>query len=169
MTEVPIADFSGEDQPERFAVRVLMQPGRLHRQPWMPRSWQVAAVVASGVLSEDGPPDDAVLSTEGADGSRIYSGLSVRLHPDEAESYYHNLTVAQPRCFVVTREDDSGEPVPFLVSLSYDEANAYLEGDDQVHAVDLTPELYRWMEAYVLRHFVPERRKKRKRDSWKDA
>lgn len=164
MSEVPISDLPSADQPDSFAVRVLMQPGQVRRQAWMPRTWQVAGVVVDGVNAAAG---GVRLSAEGEDGSRVYSGLVVRLYPDDAESYYHNLTVAKPRCFVVTREDDAGQPSPFLVTLSFDEANAYLEGDDEVHAVDLAPELYRWVEAYVLRHYVPEQRKKRKRTDWK--
>lgn len=164
MKEIPLSDFDSAAQPASFAVRVLMRPGRVPRQSWMPRSWEVVGVVADG---EDAPLDGVRLAVEGEDGTRIYGGLRVRLYPDEAESYYHNLTVDQPRCFVVTREDDDGHQAPFLVSLSFDEANAYLEGDDQVHAVDLPPELYRWLEAYVLSHYLPEPRKKRKRNDWK--
>lgn len=164
MKEIPLSDFDPARQPEAFAVRVLMRPGRLHPQPWMPRSWEVIGVVADG---DAGSPDGPSLAAEGEDGSRVYRGLHIRLYPDEAESYYHNLTVDRPRCFVVTREDDAGDQAPFLVSLSFDEANAYLEGDDQVHAVDLAPELYRWLEAYVLTHYLPEPRKKRKRNNWK--
>jgi len=164
MTEIPIADFDAAGQPAAFAVRVLMRPGRLHPQPWMPRTLEVIGVVAD---SDQAAPHELSVSAAGEDGIQIYRGLRVRLHLDEAESYYHNLTVDNPRCFVVTREDDAGEQAPFLVTLSYDEANAYLEGDDQVHAVDLAPELYRWVEAYVLSHYLPAQRKKRKRTEWK--
>lgn len=164
MTDIPITDFDDSGQPRAFAVRVLMRPGPVHAKPWMPRSWQVIGVVADG---EDAPVDGVQLAAEGDDGTQIYRGLRVRLFADEAESYYHNLTVDRPRCFVITREDEGGRQAPFLVTLSYDEANAYVEGDEQVHAVDLPPELYRWMEGYVLVHFLPEQRKKRKRTDWK--
>lgn len=164
MTEVPLSDFDATDQPDQFAVRVLLQPGRLHPQPWMPKTWQVTGVVIDGVATSGG---EVRLSGEGEDGGRVYSGLVVRLHADEAESYYHNLTVDSPRCFVVTRDDEAGEQAPFLVTLSFDEANAYLEGDEEVHAVDLPAELYRWVEAYVLQHYIPKKRVKRKRTNWK--
>jgi hypothetical protein len=166
MTDIPITDFVAADQPESFAVRVLMRPGRLHPQPWMPRTLEVIGVVAD---SDQASSDGVTHSAAGEDGIQIYRGLRVRLHLDEAESYYHNLTVERPRCFVVTREDETGEQAPFLATLSYDEANAYLEGDDQVHAVDLAPELYRWVEAYVLSHYLPAQRKKRKRTEWKNS
>jgi hypothetical protein len=61
-------------------------------------------------------------------------------------------------------------PRPFLVSLSFDEANAYLETDDvDVFPVAMPPELYRWIEAFVLAHYVPEPRRKRKRDDWREG
>lgn len=167
MKEIPLADFDAAAQPEAFAVRVLMRPGRPRPQPWVPRSWQVVGVVVDGEGAAE--TDAPRLAGEGEDGSRIYDGLAVRLFRDEAESYYHNLTVDRPRCYVVLREDEAGDPAPCLVTLSFDLANAYLEGDEEVQAVDLAPELYRWVEAYVLSHYVPARRKKRKRDNWKDA
>ncbi len=64
--------------------------------------------------------------------------------------------------------DEESQPVPFLVTLSFDEAHAYLEGDQEVYAVDIPPELYRWSEAFVLSHYVPQKKRKRKLDNWKD-
>lgn len=166
MTEIPLTDFKGLDLPSTFFVRVLMRPGRQPEKPWMSRSWQVMGVVGD---NDSAPVDGVRLSTEGEDGVQVYGGLQVRLHPDEAESYYHNITATHPRCFVITREDAQGRQVPFLVTLCFDEANAYVEGDEQVHDVALAPELYRWLEAYVLRHYLPEQRKKRKRNNWKTS
>lgn len=166
MTQIPIADFDPAGQPDSFAVRVLMRPSRLHPQPWMPRSWQVMGVVAD---AGDAPSDGPRLIAQGEDGIHVYGGLRIHLYLDEAESYYHNLTVSRPRCYVATREDEAGRQAPFLVTLSYDEANAYLEGDEAIHAVDLAPELYRWLEAYVLGHYLPAQRKKRKRVDWKTS
>jgi hypothetical protein len=59
--------------------------------------------------------------------------------------------------------------VPFLVSLSFDEANAYQEGDGVVYAVAMPPELYRWCEHFVLDHYVPEKKKKRRLTDWRKA
>ena len=53
--------------------------------------------------------------------------------------------------------DDNDQPRPFKVSMSFDEAHAYLEGDDQVYTVDVPPELYRWTEAYVIANYFPEK------------
>lgn len=58
-------------------------------------------------------------------------------------------------------------PVPYLVSLSFDEVHAYLEGDEQVFAVEIPPELYKWSEAFILTHYVATKKTKRKLKNWK--
>ena len=100
----------------------------------------------------------------------VYSGYQIKLYIDECDSYYRNLMSETPHCYVVVRSDDDADapPQPFLVSLSFDEAHAYLEGDDTVFVVDIPPELYRWSEAFVLKHYCPQQLKKRKRKNWKD-
>jgi len=44
-----------------------------------------------------------------------------------------------------------------------------METDEMVESVKMPPELYRWAERFVLQHFVPEKRGKRKRDNWKET
>jgi hypothetical protein len=68
---------------------------------------------------------------------------------------------------VVCREEDGERPEPALVTASYGEAASYSEVDENVYAVPIPPEIYLWIEAYVLEHYVPEKRRKRKRDDWK--
>ena len=61
---------------------------------------------------------------------------------------------------------DNEIPVPVMVTLSFDQAQAYLEGDDTVFAVPIPPEMYRWSEAYVLQNYAPEKKYKRKLKKW---
>ena len=42
-----------------------------------------------------------------------------------------------------------------------------METDEIVESVGMPAELYRWVERFVLQHYVPEKRRKRKRDNWK--
>jgi len=86
---------------------------------------------------------------------------------NECESYYCNLISDRPAVYLVCREEDD-RPEPFLATLSYDEASSYIEGGDSAHPVAMPPEVYRWLERYVLEHYVPEKKLKRKRDDWKD-
>jgi hypothetical protein len=74
-----------------------------------------------------------------------------------------------PSVFVVCRPEDSGELRTVHVTPSHDAAEAYMQGDGQVFAVAMPPEVYRWVEAYVLEHYVPEKRQKRKRDAWNEG
>ena len=147
---------------------------------WADEVWDARGIVASADNATGSPETDEVTDEnnevkviqQGDIKQLIYSGLKIRLFLDECESYYHNLMSPEPGCFIVARnEDKDGEetdmPIPVIVTLSFDEAHSYLEGDDIVYAVPIPPELYRWAEAYVLENYVAEKRVKRKRVDWK--
>ena len=145
--------------------------------PWADEVWDAKGVVASADDALN--PDDTAkgknevkIIHQGDSKQFIYSGLSIRLFLDECESYYHNMMSPEPGCFIVAREEDedgneTSMPIPVLVTLSFDEAHSYLEGDDTVYAVPIPKELYLWAEAYVLENYVAEKRVKRKRVDWK--
>lgn len=101
----------------------------------------------------------------------LVTGLVLRLHVDECESYYHNLMSPEPGCFIVASQPDDGDemPVPYLVSLSFDEVHAYLEGDEVIYSVEIPSELYQWAEAYVLTHYVAIKKTKRKLKNWSET
>ena len=133
--------------------------------PWADVSWN-----AVGICAVAGDRTDTEKTVQhGKFEQYIYNDLKLRLFIDECESYYHNLMSPQPGCFIVARESDNGRPVPFLVSLSFDEAHAYHEGDDLVYSVPVPAELYRWTEAFIIENYIPEKRKKRKRQNWKQT
>ena len=154
--------------PERFPVRVLMERRSLRGNPWVQETWHALGVMVGA--GQGAASDDPAAVVRGPDSTQfIWRGLSVEFHPDEAESYYHNLTVEQPACYVVTHTRRDGTPEPFLVTVSFDAAQAYLEGDETVYSVPLPPELYRAAEIYVLAHYVPEKKHKRKLLSAKET
>ena len=100
----------------------------------------------------------------------LIGGLELALYPDECESYYHNMVSPAPRCYVIAHvdeDDGEGRPDPFLVSMSFDAAHAYLEGGDEIYAVEIPPEVYRWTEAFVLAYYAPEPRRKRRLTDWR--
>jgi len=155
-----------ENTPVSFPVSVIMQCTPVTGNRWIDTRWEAVGVTVGryGNHGEDGPQ---LVHESGQTRRILYPGFELLLHQDECESYYHNLVAPNPCCYVVVRADDEGVPVPALVSLSFDEAHAYLEADEDVFPVDLAPELYRWMEAFVLSHYVPQKRIKRKREDWK--
>jgi hypothetical protein len=150
--------------PKSFPVAVVIK----HRhapaqQVWRGDSWRVSGVV---VNSQPVAKNAAgILLRSSSDGDEyLWGGFSVRLHKDEAESYYHNLMSAKPCLYIVSSLNEQGMLAPFMVSASFDEAHAYFESDLQT--VAMPPELYLWIEAYVITHYVPEKKLKRKRRNW---
>jgi hypothetical protein len=155
---------TGETIPQDFAVSIIMQQSPSSNL-WESHQWDVVGVLATQRESTERKVE--LIHREGEIYRYLYTGFTLRLHEDECESYYYNLLSTEPRCYVVTTQADDQSPAPFLVSFSYDEAHAYLEGDETVYAAAVPAEIYRWAEAFVLAHYVPSKRSKRKRDSWK--
>jgi hypothetical protein len=139
MEEVELEDFD-RDLPGHMSLAVLMEK-QPSSHPWADFRYQ-----AIGVVVRDAKEEKSVSLVYQNDGVEHYmiTGLELRLHLDECESYYHNLMSPEPGCFIVADQpDDSDEmPVPYLVSLSFDEVHAYLEGDEQIYSVPLPSELY---------------------------
>jgi hypothetical protein len=171
MEKIELDDFN-QELPDKMPVSVIME-----KRP-CDHAWADYSFKAVGVVTGDQQQDRQFRRIRQQDGVEqyLYSGLSVQLHEDECESYYHNLMSPQPGCYIVAGEAEAeakgeGEaeiPEPYLVSLSFDEAHAYLEGDEQVYAVEIPPELYRWTEAFVLTHYIATKKVKRKLNNWKN-
>lgn len=164
--------------PEHFPVSVLLE-SRPAVSEWVDVVWTAIAVTI-GSRNDQFDKQPRLIRTSGESGHKeighkeirhyLCSGLQVKLYKDECESYYHNLMTPTPRCYVVAHSEDIEDPPqPFLITMSFDEAHAYLEGEDEIYAVDVPPELYKWVEAYILVHYAPEKRKKRKRKNWKQS
>lgn len=155
------------DLPRLFPVAVIMQQRPSVVSAWSDYQWRAIGITVAQ-KEPDATQGPVLIHEQGDMRQYLYRVFNVCLHRDECESYYHNLISDNPRCYVVARHNEDGLPVPFLVSMSVDEAHAYLESDDTVYDVDIPPELYRWVEAYVLMHYVAVKRKKRKRQDWKN-
>lgn len=152
----------------QFSVTVIMERRPIEGNRWVSDSWAATAVV----VGDHGGAEWREARQPDPDGRAefLVGGLRLRLHVDECESYYHNLLADAPRLFVVTREEVTGaRPQPFQVTASFDEAHAYLEAEETVHAVPIPPEVYRAVEEFVLNNYAPEPRKKRKRERWHEG
>jgi len=152
--------------PEKIPVTVIMQKQPVRSTQWVDYQWAAIGVTVSNTENVQGTPD--IAATEDDVQLKIFPDHQVTLHVDECDSYYHNLMSTTPHCFIVVRQDEDDEPEPFIVSLSFDEAHAYLEGGDEVFSVDIPPEIYQWTETFVLENYCPQQLKKRKRRDWKD-
>lgn len=166
MSPDPILVNDSKPQPSTIATDILLERTAIDH-PWQSYRWEVIGVVTGGERKTAGLEQ---VNDLGDTQQFLFSGLQVALYEDECESYYHNLKSPNPGCFVVARRDENdldAAPEPFVITLSFDEAHAYQEGDDLVFAVPIPAEMYRWTEAYVIDHYAPEKRKKRKRKDWK--
>ena len=164
MESMTLTDFD-QALPEKMPVSVIMEK-KPSASPWIEFAYSVIGVVTGAHGEHQGVKR---IHQQGDEERFLISGLSIQLYQDECESYYHNLMSPHPSCYVVASpvDDPNAMPVPFLVSLSFDEVHAYLEGDGLVFSVDIAPELYKWSEAYTLTHYVATKRTKRKRQDWK--
>lgn len=158
---------TGSPLPTSFRVGVLMERRDRPDSRWLRESWDLLGVVLDSAGGAE-PACRCVRRSEQGE-QYLWSGFDVRLHRDELESYYHNLLATEPKIFVITHSGENGRPEPFIVSLSYDEANAYETGGEVVYSAALPPVLYAWVEQYVLENYAPERRIKRKRNRHGDA
>lgn len=165
MDNPEINNIANNQIPVSMPVAVILQKQPAKSQ-WIDYLWEAISVIPG---LHEGEQQFRPMHEEGDTGQYIFSGLTVTLHKDECESYYHNLMSPEPSCYVTARFDDAGQPIPFLITLDFDEAHAYLEGDETVYAVNIPPEFYRWIEAYVIANYFPVKRKKRKRNDWKSA
>ena len=165
MDKVELEDFDAE-LPEQLEVAVVMEK-RPSSHPWAEFSFDAVGLV---VRAGDGSREIKRILHDGEIEHFLVTGLVIKLHVDECESYYHNLMSPEPGCFIVAehRDDPDEMPVPYLASLSFDEAHAYLEGDEQVYSVPIPAELYKWAEAYVLTHYVAIKKTKRKLRNWSE-
>ena len=158
----------GNALPDRFPVTVVMEKRPAQSSQWIDHVWQAVGITVGDAQDFEG--DARVDNVDGESQLQFHSGFQVSLFVDECGSYYHNLMSPSPKCYIIVRQDEEDdEPLPFLVSLSFDEAHAYLEGDDAVFTAEIPPELYRWTEAFVLAHYCPQKLKKRKRKDWRGS
>jgi len=148
-----------------FPVSIMVDYQATPGNRWQAGRWRVSGLVAGG--QGEGVRQTPLHANAGQQ-QTLWTGFSVELHKDEAESYYFNIVSDTPRAFVICTLDDNGPLRPLIVTLSYDEAASYLESDDIVESVAMPAELYRWVEQFVLDNYLPQKKKKRKRENWKE-
>ena len=166
MEKLDLEDFK-QTLPDQLNLAVVMEK-QPSSHPWADFRYDAMGVI---VREQDEAQSVSRIYQDGEVEHFLVTGLNLRLHVDECESYYHNLMSPEPGCFIVASQPDADDemPVPYLASLSFDEVHAYLEGDEQIYSVEIPPELYRWAEAYVLMHYVAIKKTKRKLKNWHET
>nr|CAA6830089.1 MAG: Unknown protein [uncultured Thiotrichaceae bacterium] len=146
-----------------FPVSVIMEK-RPPANKWADAYWKAIGLI----VGEQESSELKLLQEQGDVQQYLVPNLQIQLYKDQCESYYHNMKSPKPSCYIIANRPENAMPEPFLVSMSFDEAHAYLEGgDEEVYSVAIPPELYLWAEAYVIDNYFPEKKKKRKLNNWK--
>ena len=145
-----------------------MERTQVTRGRWSVPSWRAVSVVAGEHLVGESSGRTPIYESDDK-AQYLWSGLPLEFYRDLAEEYWYNLTGDNPSLFVICHETPDGELTPFRVTADHDSATVCLESDDQVFAVPIPPELYQHMEKFIVTHFVPQERKKRKRKNWSET
>ena len=153
-------------QADSFPVSVIMERREARQGPWTFPQWRVVGVVAGGNIGQAESQYRLIHSADDGHEQYLWSGYTVRLYKDSVESYWYNLVGAHPSLFVICREDDETGLAPLTVSANYDEANACMEVDGTVFTSSIPPEIYQWLERYVVENYAPREPKKRQRVNW---
>lgn len=92
----------------------------------------------------------------------LWTGFSLRLRRPLAEDYYLNIRGDVPSVFVIGRLQEDGF-IPERVTVSLDEAQDLdatesRRADETVKRTAMPPEVYQWVEGFVLNHYEPRRK-----------
>ncbi len=130
-----------------------------------PRRWSVQGVVVGERFASDTVRCLRIRSAPEGD-LYMWTGFSLRLRPPLVDDYALTINASQPKVHVIASLVESAELRPLKVTVSLDEAQN-LDATDlrdpgqQVFQVPMPPEVFRWLEHFVLDHYQPKQRKAR--------
>ncbi|NKB76777.1 MAG: DUF3305 domain-containing protein [Gammaproteobacteria bacterium] len=148
-----------------IAVAVVIERTETPQSKWGYPVWKVFAVIAGEHIEQY--DQSMVIHDEGKSTRFYWGGLSLNLYKDGSEGYWYNLLSDVPYLFVVCDgEEGAHEIEPSFVTANQDEANASMESDDMVLSIPMPIDIRELVERYVISHYSPEQKKKRKRKEW---
>lgn len=132
---------------------------------WTFPSWHVFSIVIDEQVNAG---DRRVTEHDGGTVRRYFwGGLKLNLYKDGSEGYWYNLLSQTPYLFVICDgEIGDMEIKPRYVTANQDEANGHLESDDLVLSIAMPASIRQMLEQYVVAHYKPVKKKKRKRKDW---
>lgn len=162
-----MADSAPSDT--EFPISIVMERRRRQRAQWHFVEWKAVGVLTGEEHLSD-TPRRRVIHEEEECQRVLWTGFVIRLVKDGAESYWSNLMAEHPSLFVVCRRDEGDEePEPFIVTVNYDDIIGHQEVDDDVYRLPLPPDIYQWLERFVVKNYIPKQKKKRKRTDWSET
>lgn len=125
---------------------------------WVTHQWAITSVRDASADLDEAP--DTVVDTD----ALAVAGLNVELHKSEGEGYWLNLNSPAPCVFVMWRQEDGEMPVPWLATVSYNEAGRMLDAGEKVENLPMSEPMRAWLKEFTDANYVPEVRKKVKRN-----
>jgi len=148
------------ERPARKVAVVLERTEVASR--WVTHQWQAASVIP-----DVGGEPRVLLEREGVL-QKVFPGFEVALFRDEAEGYYLNMSSDAPCAFVSVRTDEEGgDPYPFQVTVSYNEAARWMDGGERVDKASIDVEFAGWIGAWVEENYRPEKKERIRPKSFK--
>lgn len=134
------------------------------------RKWGYPVWRVHGILTGEGITalgGDSVVEVDGNTSRFIHTGFTLDLYKDGGEGYWYNLLSDKPHLFVVCEGEYGAREIrPMLVTANQDEASGHMEADDMVLSAPMPEEITELLERYVISHYQPQIKRKRKRRDW---
>jgi hypothetical protein len=148
------------EKPGRRVAVILER--RTVASRWATHEWQVASVISD----VEGVPR-VILERDGVL-QKVFPGHTVTLYRDEAEGYYLNVSSDRPCVFVSLRTpEEGGDPVPYQVTASYNEAARWMDGGERVDKAAIDLPFAAWIGEWVEANYRPEPRERIRPKSFK--
>ena len=158
-------DPSQSDREITIPVAVVLQRTIDRSKKWVWPQWEVFAVIAGQHIDRSDQP--LVIHDDGIHRRYLRGGLVLHLYKDGSEGYWYNLLSEPPYLFVVCDGEQGDDEVqPAFITANQDEANGYMEADRLVLSAPMPAQICDILERYVISHYRPKEKKKRKRQEW---
>ena len=134
---------------------------------WAYPEWSVCEIVSGNALQQVNADQKVTIHADGKVHRFYHGGLKLEFFKDGSEGYWYNLLSKEPFLFVICEgEQGAHEIEPLYVTANQDEATGHLEAEDVVLSAPMPPEICEFLERYVVAHYQPQIKKKRKRKDW---
>ena len=165
MPNPPQAEFTESDREITIPVAVVLQRTVDRSKKWVLSQWQVFAVVTGEYIDRSNQP--LLIHDDGIHRRYFYGGMVLHLYKDGTEGYWYNLLSDPPYLFVICDGEQGDDEVqPAFITANQDEANGYMESDRLVLSAPMPAQICDILEHYVISHYRPKEKKKRKRREW---
>jgi len=148
-----------------FSISVVLQKTRKQVKQWASWDWSIAGVVANDQVGND-EAWGTMLQESDDQTQYLFRGMRLELFKDGCEGYWYNLTSEKASLFLVCDLEDESMARPMLITVNQDEAMAHMESDELVLSTPIPPEIYHYIEAFVVANYLPAAKKKRERRDW---